>query len=267
MVINRGAEAPLETALELERKSYAWLRSTHDYAGSDSFLEAPAEYTRPVGHHPRAAGGRGTLTRIPEISGRRGLATASYGREIAVASLADILKGPLHEVRVSARPMLEVGGAHRRSAPPWRGRGNTAPPRRSGTGRDRTPGRALMDDVVHRAAALDHLPTSANFLHRVNHVRIDHGAVLPEALGCRSVAYNSEDSNTRAELARSDPNNCEFILDVGCGARPYRNGFQPVIRRSMGCKMRSIARILSVAASSIDRPDGLECAGAIAPAW
>jgi 2-oxoglutaroyl-CoA hydrolase len=39
-VLNRGAEAPLETALELERKSYAWLRSTHDYEeGVKSFLE------------------------------------------------------------------------------------------------------------------------------------------------------------------------------------------------------------------------------------
>ena len=46
MVINRGAEAPLETALELERKSYAWLRSTHDYAeGVTSFLEKrPPKY-------------------------------------------------------------------------------------------------------------------------------------------------------------------------------------------------------------------------------
>ena len=39
-VLNRGAEAPLETALELERKAYAWLRSTHDYAeGVTAFLE------------------------------------------------------------------------------------------------------------------------------------------------------------------------------------------------------------------------------------
>src|SRR5437660_9367335 len=47
MVINRGAEAPLETALELERKAYAWLRSTDDYAdGVASFLEhRPAKYT------------------------------------------------------------------------------------------------------------------------------------------------------------------------------------------------------------------------------
>ena len=40
MVLNRGADAPLETALELERKSYAWLRSTHDYEeGVRSFLD------------------------------------------------------------------------------------------------------------------------------------------------------------------------------------------------------------------------------------
>ncbi|PYM89775.1 MAG: enoyl-CoA hydratase/isomerase family protein [Candidatus Rokuibacteriota bacterium] len=47
MVLNRGAEAPLETALELERKAYAWLRSTHDYAeGVTSFLEKrPPNYT------------------------------------------------------------------------------------------------------------------------------------------------------------------------------------------------------------------------------
>ena len=39
-VLNKGADAPLETALELERKSYAWLRSTHDYEeGVKSFLE------------------------------------------------------------------------------------------------------------------------------------------------------------------------------------------------------------------------------------
>lgn len=39
-VLNRGAEAPLDTALELERKSYAWLRSTHDYEeGVRAFLE------------------------------------------------------------------------------------------------------------------------------------------------------------------------------------------------------------------------------------
>ena len=47
MVLNRGSEAPLETALELERKSYAWLRSTHDYEeGVKSFLEKrPPKYT------------------------------------------------------------------------------------------------------------------------------------------------------------------------------------------------------------------------------
>jgi enoyl-CoA hydratase/carnithine racemase len=40
MVLNRGAEAPLDTALELERKAYAWLRSTHDYEeGVRAFLE------------------------------------------------------------------------------------------------------------------------------------------------------------------------------------------------------------------------------------
>jgi len=46
MVIDRGAEAPLETALELERKAYAWLRSTHDYEeGVKSFLEKrPPKY-------------------------------------------------------------------------------------------------------------------------------------------------------------------------------------------------------------------------------
>ena len=46
MVLNRGAEAPLETALELERKAYAWLRSTHDYEeGVRSFLEKrPPKY-------------------------------------------------------------------------------------------------------------------------------------------------------------------------------------------------------------------------------
>jgi enoyl-CoA hydratase/carnithine racemase len=46
MVLNRGAEAPLDTALELERKAYAWLRSTHDYTeGVTSFLEKrPPKY-------------------------------------------------------------------------------------------------------------------------------------------------------------------------------------------------------------------------------
>jgi enoyl-CoA hydratase/carnithine racemase len=40
MVLNRGADAPLDTALELERKSYAWLRSTHDYEeGVRSFID------------------------------------------------------------------------------------------------------------------------------------------------------------------------------------------------------------------------------------
>ncbi len=43
MVLNRGADAPLDTALELERKAYAWLRSTHDYEeGVTSFLEKRA---------------------------------------------------------------------------------------------------------------------------------------------------------------------------------------------------------------------------------
>ncbi len=47
MVLDRGAEAPLGTALELERKAYAWLRSTHDYAeGVTAFLEKrPPKYT------------------------------------------------------------------------------------------------------------------------------------------------------------------------------------------------------------------------------
>jgi 2-oxoglutaroyl-CoA hydrolase len=40
MVLNRGADAPLDTALELERKAYAWLRSTSDYEeGVRSFLD------------------------------------------------------------------------------------------------------------------------------------------------------------------------------------------------------------------------------------
>ena len=47
MVLDRGAEAPLGTALELERKAYAWLRSPHDYAeGVTAFLEKrPPKYT------------------------------------------------------------------------------------------------------------------------------------------------------------------------------------------------------------------------------
>jgi 2-oxoglutaroyl-CoA hydrolase len=47
VVLNRGADAPLETALELERKAYAWLRSTGDYAeGVTAFLEKrPPRYT------------------------------------------------------------------------------------------------------------------------------------------------------------------------------------------------------------------------------
>jgi 2-oxoglutaroyl-CoA hydrolase len=46
VVLNRGADAPLETALELERKAYAWLRSTHDYEeGVRSFVEKrPPKY-------------------------------------------------------------------------------------------------------------------------------------------------------------------------------------------------------------------------------
>jgi len=45
-VLHRGADAPLDTAIELERKAYAWLRSTHDYAeGVTSFLEKrPPKY-------------------------------------------------------------------------------------------------------------------------------------------------------------------------------------------------------------------------------
>jgi enoyl-CoA hydratase/carnithine racemase len=40
MVLNRGSEAPFESALELERKAYAWLRSTHDYEeGVRAFLQ------------------------------------------------------------------------------------------------------------------------------------------------------------------------------------------------------------------------------------
>jgi len=43
MVLNRGADAPLDTALELERKAYAWLRSTHDYEeGVQAFLDKRA---------------------------------------------------------------------------------------------------------------------------------------------------------------------------------------------------------------------------------
>jgi 2-oxoglutaroyl-CoA hydrolase len=46
IVLNRGADAALETALELERKAYAWLRSTSDYEeGVRSFLEKrPPKY-------------------------------------------------------------------------------------------------------------------------------------------------------------------------------------------------------------------------------
>src|SRR5688572_24172091 len=46
VVLNKGADAALETALELERKAYAWLRSTRDYEeGVRSFLEKrPPKY-------------------------------------------------------------------------------------------------------------------------------------------------------------------------------------------------------------------------------
>ncbi|MBI4608722.1 MAG: enoyl-CoA hydratase/isomerase family protein [Candidatus Rokubacteria bacterium] len=46
-VLNKGIEAPLETALELERKAYAWLRSTRDYEeGVRAFLERrPPKFT------------------------------------------------------------------------------------------------------------------------------------------------------------------------------------------------------------------------------
>ena len=39
-VLQQGADASLTSALELERKTYAWLRATHDYAeGVSAFLE------------------------------------------------------------------------------------------------------------------------------------------------------------------------------------------------------------------------------------
>jgi len=39
-VLQQGADAPLASALELERKTYAWLRTTHDYVeGVNAFLE------------------------------------------------------------------------------------------------------------------------------------------------------------------------------------------------------------------------------------
>ncbi|MGD9321734.1 MAG: enoyl-CoA hydratase/isomerase family protein [Desulfobacteraceae bacterium] len=39
-VLQQGADASLSSALELERKTYAWLRTTHDYAeGVNAFLE------------------------------------------------------------------------------------------------------------------------------------------------------------------------------------------------------------------------------------
>jgi 2-oxoglutaroyl-CoA hydrolase len=39
-VLQQGADAPLSSALELERKTYAWLRTTHDYVeGVNAFLE------------------------------------------------------------------------------------------------------------------------------------------------------------------------------------------------------------------------------------
>jgi 2-oxoglutaroyl-CoA hydrolase len=47
IVLNKGADAALETALELERKAYAWLRSTRDYEeGVRSFLDKrPPKYS------------------------------------------------------------------------------------------------------------------------------------------------------------------------------------------------------------------------------
>ncbi len=39
-VLNKGMDAPLETALELERKAYAWLRTTDDYSeGVNAFFD------------------------------------------------------------------------------------------------------------------------------------------------------------------------------------------------------------------------------------
>ena len=74
MVLNRGAEAPLETALELERKAYAWLRSTHDYAeGVTAFLEKRPRTT--------AGGSRGSRTPVVRTDPRqsRGRARCRQG--------------------------------------------------------------------------------------------------------------------------------------------------------------------------------------------
>jgi 2-oxoglutaroyl-CoA hydrolase len=44
-VLQEGADAPLTAALQLERKTYAWLRTTHDYVeGVKSFLEKRAPH-------------------------------------------------------------------------------------------------------------------------------------------------------------------------------------------------------------------------------
>ncbi|MCH8884238.1 MAG: enoyl-CoA hydratase/isomerase family protein [SAR324 cluster bacterium] len=46
-VLNLGADAPLESAIALERKAYSWLRTTHDYEeGVTAFFEKrPPQFT------------------------------------------------------------------------------------------------------------------------------------------------------------------------------------------------------------------------------
>ena len=113
MVINRGAEAPPRPALSWSASPMrGCARPTTMRRGSPRSSKSARRSTSGGRTSPR---GRvaGDATRIERSADRRGLATGADGREVAVASLADALKGALHKVlSLGAADPLRLGEAH-----------------------------------------------------------------------------------------------------------------------------------------------------------
>ena len=232
--LGRRGRGRCEEALRYtERAVVAEIRpvgvQTRVVAGGRVVNASPVRHTRAA---IRDGGPPAADTRRPKRRARRGpargdeLATRAHRLQIVVGPVAHVVERPLDQV-------LGVGASN--AARATKRVHDLGDPREhrivlllDAVQVARPIGRVLaggMDDVVDRQAALDDVPTSRRFLHRVNHVGVDHCTVLLEPFGpiatdCfGSMSQPSYEQFTCRSMRTGDDKNRTPCSATTCGLR------------------------------------------------